>query len=54
LIVSGFHEGVNLISFDLPEVFVFNKQLRQPSQEALNAIHHQLPYHQLIKVALRA
>ena len=28
LIVSGFHEGVNLISFSLAEVFVFHKQLR--------------------------
>ena len=54
LIVSGFHEGVNLISFSLAEVFVFHKQLRQPSQEALNAIHPQPPDHKLVKVALRA
>ena len=54
LIVSGFHEGVNLISFSLAEVFVFHKQLRLPGQEALNAIHPQPPNHQLIKVALRA
>ena len=54
LIVSSFHEGVNLISFSLAEVFVFHKQLRLPGQEALNAIHPQPPNHQLIKVALRA
>jgi hypothetical protein len=35
LIVSGFHEGVNLISFSLAEVFVFHKQLRLPGQENL-------------------
>jgi hypothetical protein len=52
--VSGFHEGVNLISFSLAEVFVFHKQLRLPGQEALNAMHPQPPNHQLIKVALRA
>ena len=54
LIVSSFHEGVNLISFSLAEVFVFHKQLRLPGQEALNAIHPQPPNLQLIKVALRA
>jgi hypothetical protein len=27
LVVSGFHEGVNLISFSLAEVFVGHKQL---------------------------
>ena len=53
LIVSGFHEGVNLISFNLAEVFVGHKQLRLPGQEALNAKHPQPPNHQLIKVALR-
>ena len=45
LIVSGFHEGVNLMSFSLPEMFVFHKQLRLPAQEALNAIHPQPPNH---------
>ena len=54
LIVSSFHEGVNLISFSLAEVFVFHKQLRLPGQEALNAIHPQPLNLQLIKVALRA
>jgi len=54
LVVSGFHEGVNLISFSLAKVFVFHKQLRLPGQEALNAIHPQPPNHRLIKVALRA
>jgi hypothetical protein len=54
LIVSDFHEGVNLISFSLAEVFVFHKQLRLPGQKALNAINPQSPNHQLIKVALRA
>ena len=53
LIVSGFHKGMNLISFSLAEVFVGHKQLRLPSQEALNAKHPQPPNHQLIKVALR-
>ena len=37
LIVSGFHKGMNLISFSLAEVFVGHKQLRLPGQEALNA-----------------
>ena len=37
LIVSSFHEGVKMISFSLAEVFVGHKQLRLPSQEALNA-----------------
>ena len=54
LIVSGFHEYVNLISFSLAEVFVFHKQQRHARQEALNAIHPQPPNNQLIKVALRA
>ena len=54
LIVSSFHEGVNLISFSLAEVFVFHKQLRLPGQEALNAVHPQPPNLQLIKAALRS
>jgi hypothetical protein len=54
LIMSGFHEGVNLISFSLAEVFVGHKQLRLPGQEALNAKHLQPPNHQLFKIALRA
>jgi len=54
LLVSGFHEGLNLISFSLAEVFVFHNQLRLPGQEALNAMQPQPPSHQLIKVALRA
>jgi hypothetical protein len=54
LIVSGFHKGVNLISFSLAEVFVGHKQLRLPGQEALNAKHPQPPNHPLFKVALRA
>ncbi len=53
-IVSCFHEGINLISFSLAEVFVFQKQLRLPGQDALNAIHPQPSNHQLIKVALGA
>jgi len=32
LIVSGFHEGVNLMSFSLAEVFVGHKLLRLPGQ----------------------
>jgi hypothetical protein len=54
LIVSGFHKGMNLISFSLAEVFVGHKQLRLPGQEALNAKNPQPPNHQLFKVALRA
>jgi hypothetical protein len=54
LIVSSFHEGINLKSFILAEVFVFDKQLRLPGQEALNAIQLKPPNLQLIKVALRA
>jgi len=54
LIVSGFHEGMNLISFSLAEVFVGHGQLRLAGQEALNAKHPQPPNHQLFKVALRA
>ena len=53
LIVSSFHEGVNLISSSLAEMFVGHKQLRLPGQEALNAKHPQPPIHQLFKVALR-
>jgi hypothetical protein len=54
LIVSGFHKGVNLISFSLAEMFVGHGQVRLAGQEALNAKHSQLPSPQLIKVALRA
>ena len=35
LIVSGFHEGVNLISFSLAEVFVFHKQQRHARSRSL-------------------
>jgi hypothetical protein len=35
LIVSSFHEGVNLISFSLAEVFVFHKQLRHARSRSL-------------------
>ena len=54
LIVSGFHKGVDLISFNLAEMFVGHGQLRLAGQEALNAKHSQPPSPQLIKVALRA
>ena len=54
LIVSGFHKGVDLISFHLAEMFVIHGQLRLAGQEALNAKHSQPPSLQLIKVALRA
>jgi len=54
LIVSGFHKGVDLISFNLAEMFVVHGQLRLAGQEALNAKHSQPPSPQLIKVALRA
>jgi len=53
LIVSGFHKGVDLISFNLAEMFVGHGQLRLAGQEALNAKHSQPPSPQLIKVALR-
>jgi len=49
LIESGFYEYVNLISFSLAEVFVFEKQLRLH-----NAIHQQTSNLQLIEVVLRA
>jgi hypothetical protein len=54
LIVSSFHKGVDLISFNLAEMFVVHRQLRLAGQEALNAKHSQPPSLQLIKVALRA
>ena len=54
LIVSGFHKGVDLISFHLAEMFVIHGQLRLAGQEALNAKHSQPLSPQLIKVALRA
>ena len=54
LIVSGFHKGVELISFNLAEKFVVHGQLRPAGQESLNAKHYQPPSLQLIKVALRA
>jgi hypothetical protein len=53
LIVSGFHKGVDLISFNLAEMFVGHGQLRLAGQEALNAKYSQPPSPQLIKVALR-
>ena len=54
LIVSGFHKGVDLISFHLAEMFIVHGQLRLAGQEALNAKHTQPSSPQLIKVALRA
>jgi hypothetical protein len=54
LIVSGFHKGVDLISFNLAEMFVGHGQLRLAGQEALNAKHTQPPNHQLFKDALRS
>jgi len=50
LIVSGFHKGVNLISFSLAEVFLFNKQLRLAGQEALNTKHSQPHNHQFSRL----
>jgi hypothetical protein len=35
LIVSSFHEGINLISFSLAEVFVFYKQQRHARSRSL-------------------
>jgi len=43
LIVSGIHEGVNLISFRLAEMFVGHGQLLLAGQKALNAKHPQPP-----------
>jgi hypothetical protein len=54
LIVSVFHKDVDLISFNLAEMFVDHGQLRLAGQEALNAKHSQTPSPHLIKVALRA
>jgi hypothetical protein len=53
-IVSDFHKGVDLISFNLAEMFVVHGQLRLAGQEALNAKHAQQPTLQLIKVAFHA
>ena len=39
LIVWGFHEGANLISFSLAEMFVGHKQLLVLGQKALDAKH---------------
>ena len=54
LIVSSFHKGVDLISFNLAEIFVGHGQLRLAGLEALNTKHSQPPLPQLIKDALRA
>ncbi len=51
LILSGFHEGANLISFCLAEVVVSHKQLSLLGHEALNANHAKPTKHQLLKVA---
>ncbi len=52
LIVSGFHKGLDLISFNLAEMFVVHGQLRLSGQEALNAKYSQRTSLQLIKVSL--
>jgi hypothetical protein len=54
MIVSSFHESVNLLSFCLADVFVLHKQVRQFGQEALFAINHQPHGHKLINVELCA
>jgi len=54
LIVSGFLKGVDLISFNLAEMFVVHGRLRLAGQEALNTKDSQPTSLQLIKVALRA
>ena len=54
LVVSDFHKGLDLISFNLAVMFVVHRQLQLTGQEALNAKHSQQPSLQLIKVALRA
>jgi hypothetical protein len=54
LIVTSFKEGVDLISFNLAEMFVGHGQLRLAGQEALNSKHPQTPNHQLFKVVLHA
>jgi hypothetical protein len=53
LIVSGFHKGIDLISFNLAGMFVVHVELRLAGQEDLNAKHSQPHSLQLIKVALR-
>jgi hypothetical protein len=42
LIVHGFHQSVDLISFHLPDIFVVHGQLRLAGQEALmlNILSH--------------
>jgi hypothetical protein len=54
LVVSDFHKGVDLISFNLAVMFVVHRQLQLAGQEALNAKHSQPPSLKLNKVALRA
>jgi hypothetical protein len=54
LILPGFHKGVDLMSFNLAEMFVVHGELRLAGQEVLNAKHSQSPSPQLIKVTLRA
>ena len=53
LIMSGFHEGADLMSLNCGEMFLVHGQLRLAGQEALNTKHSQPPSDQLIKVALR-
>jgi hypothetical protein len=54
LILYGFHERVNLMSFSLAEVLVTNKQLQPLGQEALIAIHPQPYNHQSSIIKLSA
>lgn len=54
LIVSDFHKGVDLLSFNLAEMFAVHGKLRLAGQETFNAEYSQPPALQLIKIALRA
>ena len=50
--LSGFHKGVDLISFNLAEMFVADGQILLAGQADLNAKHSQAHSLQLMKVAL--
>jgi hypothetical protein len=54
LIVPRFHKGVELITFNLAEMFIVHRQLRMAGQETLNNKHSQPPTLKLIKVVLHA
>jgi len=54
LIVSSFHEGVNLISFNLAEVVVFHKQQQHARSRSIEYYTSSATQPSLINVALSA